>query len=221
MRQFLIILFTVFASAAVAQTALTGTAIVVDGDTINLGPVAVRLNGIDAPEAGQLCNNPDGSTWACGTAAVDWLADRVDGRELTCHALDRDHYGRVIARCVVDGEDIGRGLVTAGLAWAYREYSTDYIVEEGASQAAKIGIWSAENLPPWEYRSQRWERAAAESPRPQCPIKGNINRQGERIYHTPWSPYYARTIIDEASGERWFCDEAEAVAAGWRAARWH
>jgi len=49
---------------------------------------------------------------------------------------------------------------------------------------------------------------------------GNINSKGERIYHTPWgSRSYDRTEINSAKGERWFCDEAEAVAAGWRAPR--
>ena len=51
-----------------------------------------------------------------------------------------------------------------------------------------------------------------------CPIKGNIARDGERIYHTPWSPWYGRTQISAAKGERWFCDEGAAQAAGWRAA---
>ncbi|MGY4748233.1 sunset domain-containing protein [Pannonibacter sp. Q-1] len=39
-----------------------------------------------------------------------------------------------------------------------------------------------------------------------------------RIYHMPWSASYARTSINENKGERWFCTEAEAIAAGWRAA---
>lgn len=51
-----------------------------------------------------------------------------------------------------------------------------------------------------------------------CSIKGNISRNG-RIYHLPGSPSYARTAIDGSKGERWFCSEAEAVAAGWRPAR--
>jgi hypothetical protein len=57
------------------------------------------------------------------------------------------------------------------------------------------------------------------SPHRGCPIKGNINDEGEHIYHTPWSPWYSRTKINETKGERWFCDEAEAMAAGWRPAR--
>ena len=53
---------------------------------------------------------------------------------------------------------------------------------------------------------------------PGCDIKGNINSQGARIYHVPASAYYAATKIDEQAHERWFCDEAEATAAGWRKA---
>ncbi len=63
------------------------------------------------------------------------------------------------------------------------------------------------------------DRAAAAAPVEGCPIKGNINAKSERIYHTPWSPWYDRTKINKAAGERWFCDEAAAVAADWRAAQ--
>lgn len=40
---------------------------------------------------------------------------------------------------------------------------------------------------------------------------------GERVYHTPDSPWYGRTEIDTSAGERWFCTEQEARDAGWRA----
>ena len=42
---------------------------------------------------------------------------------------------------------------------------------------------------------------------------------GERVYHTSDSPWYERTEIDTEAGERWFCTEREAEAAGWRAPR--
>ncbi|MEO0830789.1 MAG: thermonuclease family protein, partial [Pseudomonadota bacterium] len=32
---------------------------------------------------------------------------------------------------------------------------------------------------------------------------------------------YSRTFVNEAKGERWFCSEGDAVAAGWRAPRWN
>ena len=49
-----------------------------------------------------------------------------------------------------------------------------------------------------------------------CAIKGNINASGEHIYHMPGQAYYDRTEITPSKGERWFCSEAEARAAGWR-----
>lgn len=50
-----------------------------------------------------------------------------------------------------------------------------------------------------------------------CNIKGNISvSSGERIYHVPGQEYYDRTRIDTGKGERYFCSEAEARAAGWR-----
>ncbi len=50
----------------------------------------------------------------------------------------------------------------------------------------------------------------------QCAIKGNVSSKGERIYHPPGCRYYNATVIDPNRGERWFCSEADAVAAGWR-----
>ena len=54
-----------------------------------------------------------------------------------------------------------------------------------------------------------------------CNIKGNINSEGEKIYHCPGWRDYGKTDIDTWNGERWFCSAAEAEAAGWRAARYN
>jgi phosphatidylserine/phosphatidylglycerophosphate/cardiolipin synthase-like enzyme len=59
---------------------------------------------------------------------------------------------------------------------------------------------------------------ATSPPDPKCPIKGNVNRKGERIYHEPGDRDYERVVMDLAKGKRWFCSEAEAEAAGWRRA---
>ena len=56
------------------------------------------------------------------------------------------------------------------------------------------------------------------SPAGNCHIKGNISESG-RIYHVPGSEWYDRTQINTSRGERWFCSEVEAKAAGWRAPR--
>jgi hypothetical protein len=50
-------------------------------------------------------------------------------------------------------------------------------------------------------------------------IKGNISSSGEKIYHLPGCDYYNQTVVDESKGEKWFCSEAEALAAGWRKAK--
>jgi hypothetical protein len=54
---------------------------------------------------------------------------------------------------------------------------------------------------------------------PACNIKGNISyNAGQRIYHVPGQHFYAKTRISYTKGERWFCSEADAQAAGWRRA---
>ena len=50
-----------------------------------------------------------------------------------------------------------------------------------------------------------------------CTIKGNVSiSSGEHIYHVPGQRYYGTTVISPEFGERWFCSEQDARAAGWR-----
>lgn len=50
-----------------------------------------------------------------------------------------------------------------------------------------------------------------------CNIKGNVSlTSGERIYHKPGDLYYEKTEIDRSAGEKMFCSDEEAKAAGWR-----
>ncbi len=54
---------------------------------------------------------------------------------------------------------------------------------------------------------------------PACNIKGNISINSRaKIYHVPGQENYEDTKISPQYGERWFCSEAEARAAGWRKA---
>ena len=73
---------------------------------------------------------------------------------------------------------------------------------------------------PWEWRDRKRQEAAEQpvsSSGPDCEIKGNISRNG-RIYHMPGQADYDRVRISEGRGERYFCSEEEAQAAGWRRA---
>lgn len=173
MRPFALILTCLLIAPEQGRSAeITGEARVIDGDTLDIGPVRIRLHGIDAPESDQPCAEADGGSWNCGTASTRRLADLIDGKRVTCEARDRDVYGRIIGVCLKDGVDLNALLVREGLAWAYVRFSEDYVAQEQAARVEQIGVWQAETTPPWDYRAQRWERAAVASPRPGCPHQG-------------------------------------------------
>lgn len=221
-------------AACGAQERVTGRANVIDGDSFKIGAAQIRLFGIDAPEGRQSCTR-EGEPWRCGDAAAAELRRLTRGRDVTCIARDRDIYGRMVATCRLGDLDLGSALVSSGFAVAYRLYSQDYVADERAARAAKRGLWAGEFTRPDEWRrAERAERAATaaaagkgngkgngsrEGEPNGCGIKGNINARGDKIYHLPGSALYDKTSIDAGAGERWFCTEAQARAAGWRAPR--
>ena len=211
-----------------AAPSVEGPARVIDGDTIEVQGVKVRLEGIDAPETDQTCNKPPSllrtfglGTWKCGQEATQHVARLVRDRTVRCDSRGTDAYGRMLGICVVEGLEINADVVRQGLAWAFVKYSQRYVEIEAEARAAKRGIWQAETKPAWVWRAERWHAAEGEKRADEagaaCVIKGNITRTGQ-IYHMPWDRWYDKTRIELSKGERWFCTETEAVAAGWRAA---
>lgn len=201
---------------AAAET-LSGPASVVDGDTIEVQGRTIRLHGIDAAETGQRCAAPNRKIARPSNAAIDRLRQLV-ASGVRCEGNESDDYGRLIAVCTTaDGTEINRLLVREGHAWAFVKFSDDYVADEAAARRAGLNIWSLRCQEPWAFRAARWTKNATKAPEG-CAIKGNISGNG-RIYHMPWNKAYAKTTISESKGERWFCNEAEAQAAGWRPAR--
>ena len=198
---------------------VNGTVRVIDGDTFDVGGVRVRIHGIDAPEVDQTCTHPQRGEWACGAFVRDEVRDRYQGQFADCRQRDMDRFGRIVGTCFVDGQDIAEAIVSDGLAEAYRRYSMDYDLAEKAAQVRGAGLWSSDMQTPAEFRAaQRTTSPDAPAPSANCIIKGNISGSG-RIYHMPHNEHYTNTRINEANGERWFCSEEDARAAGWRAAR--
>jgi endonuclease YncB( thermonuclease family) len=92
---------------------------VIDGDTLTIWyrdeETSVRLFGIDTPERGE-----PGFHEATGA-----LRRIVEGEKIRIEFANvndkRDKYGRLLARVVVNGRDVGNQLLQAGLAQPYRE----------------------------------------------------------------------------------------------------
>jgi endonuclease YncB( thermonuclease family) len=206
---------TVSGPGADQPAIIEGPARVVDGDTLDVGQTRVRLEGIDAPETAQTCRTATGEIWACGKVSAAFLRALVRTKDVACDSTGTDKYRRTLAICFQDGDSINEAMVRAGMAWAFVRYSKEYVAVEADARARKVGVWQGPAVAPWDFRHGTWQ--VAETASRDCPIKGNISSHGH-IYHMPWSPWYARVKIDESRGERWFCSEAEALAAGWRPA---
>lgn len=200
-----------------AAAGINGPARALDGDTLEIGVVRIRIHGIDAPEFDQTCARADGAAWPCGRVAAARLAELVAGGSIACTPRERDHFGRIVATCHSGGRDVAAAMAREGLAWAYLRFSDAYADGEAAARARGLGIWQGAAQAAWDYRaSADFRPAAGTAPRPECAIKGNVSGAGERIYHLPGTAAYGRTRVSEAAGEAWFCSEDEARAAGWR-----
>lgn len=156
------ILFGALSLTGHAET-LTGVAGVVDGDTIAIDHVKIRLEGIDCPEAGQTCRDAAGAEWACGRAATEMTIRLVDRQQVTCEIRGLDRYGRRLGTCHADGapgQSVNQALVRAGLARAFARYSGEYLADEAVAREARVGIWAGSHESPWDYRARiKAERA--------------------------------------------------------------
>lgn len=210
----------------VSAQPVAGQADVIDGDSMTVAGVSIRLHGIDAPEGRQTCRR-DGADWACGQEAASRLSAFIGDRPVRCEPRDTDRYGRTVATCFAGTLDLAGAMAEAGWAIALPQFSDAYLADEARARSNRWGIWSSEFVTPAEWRAEQRAIAAEQpqapaparqttqtaAPTSGCVIKGNRNRRGEWIYHMPGMPYYEQTRPEE-----WFCTEAQAQAAGYRRA---
>jgi endonuclease YncB( thermonuclease family) len=130
---------------------LAGRVSVVDGDTLDLHGARIRLHALDAPESAQPCFVAS-DTVRCGQRAAMALASWIANRSVLCIRHDVDRYGRIVAQCSVDGEDMGAWLVRSGHAVAYRRYGTDYVCDEKIAARDRRGIWAMRFVEPASWR---------------------------------------------------------------------
>jgi endonuclease YncB( thermonuclease family) len=141
-----------------ALAEIMGVASVVDGDTIEISDTRIRFYGIDAPEIGQTCSidgdvySISSDTYRCGQQAALALADRIGRDPIYCDERDTDRYGRVVAVCWLNDEDLSAWMVQEGWARAYRQYSRDYVPQEEIAERERRGIWRGDFIDPWDWR---------------------------------------------------------------------
>ena len=137
-----------------AEDRIVGTAVTIDGDTIEIRGQRIRLHGIDAPEKDQRCNI-GGTAFQIGEWSEVWLEEYIAGREVTCERVGSDRYGRTIGLCHIDMMDIGSVLVLQGMAWDDVRYSGGrYAGEQAYARSNGVGIWAGECMPPWMWRGR-------------------------------------------------------------------
>ncbi len=100
---------------------LTGKVVkITDGDTLyvldaNYKEHKIRLSGIDAPERKQ----------AYGLASRKHLVSIVAGKQVTVEYQERDRYGRIVGKVLLDGIDACLEQVKAGFAWHFKKYQNE------------------------------------------------------------------------------------------------
>ena len=213
---------------------------VADGDTLTVRidgrRERVRVIGIDTPETGE-----------CGFGeAREALVRAVSGGvrlEADGTQDDRDRHGRLLQHVVLpDGTLAAQQLIGSGLGREYTyaapyRHRDAYVAAERAARRQALGVWSTgcggpvalgapgparASSPTRQSASDTSASSGGEAARGAaegCRIKGNINGDGEKIYHVPGGRSYDQTRISTSKGERWFCSQEQAEAAGWRAAR--
>lgn len=147
-----ITLVGVITALAVADPSLEGPARVIDGDTLEVNGQRIRLWGIDAFEASQVCQT-ESHSYSCGRAATQTMEELVRNQHVRCLQKDIDRYKRVVAQCFVGTTDIGRALVLRGWAFDYTRYSGGFYKDvENAAHEVQRGAWHGSFQWPWDYR---------------------------------------------------------------------
>jgi endonuclease YncB( thermonuclease family) len=205
---------TASVSQNLSANALSGRATAISGDVLRIAGTYVRLKGIDAPEIHQTCIKGNGRTWPCGTAARDALARLMRNKHVDCDPGGTDDAGRSLATCYAAERDLAAELVKSGNVFATGGFFQSYASEESNARVEKAGLWQGEAERPSVWRQRLWDEAKKSAP-DGCPIKGLVRGSG-RIYAMPWSHDYGNGKVRAVKGERWFCSEEEARAAGFK-----
>ncbi|MGM7701300.1 thermonuclease family protein [Pseudalkalibacillus sp. Hm43] len=224
---FVVILVIILSACSLPETETAEKGIysvtkVIDGDTFKVDyegeEETIRLLLIDTPET----VHPNKPVQPYGKEASQFMKEKLAGQEveLELDVSERDKYGRILAYAYdMEGNMLNELLLQKGLARvAYifppnTKYVERFQTIQKDAQKREVGIWSLENYVTSDGFSDTESETEGSSTNENaaCDIKGNINSDGEKIYHMPDGAYYEVTKAEEM-----FCSEKEAEKAGFR-----
>lgn len=149
----ILLIFLSFLLLSGSET-LTGKVVkVADGDTITIlseknEQIRIRFSGVDCPEKSQ----------AFGQKAKEFTANLCAGKQVKVISQSKDRYGRVLGVVMVNGVNVNKEILKAGLAWHYKQYdkSQEFADIESQARKKKIGLWAEKNpIAPWEFRKMK------------------------------------------------------------------
>lgn len=129
---------------------------VIDGDSLALGKLRIRLQGIDAPELKQECLDiQSNKLYKCGEVAKNYLIRLIDQRKIKCTNEGFDRYQRQLAYCHVGNTNLNQEMIRSGNAVAYSKYDKSFTKEEKEAKSNKKGIWGSKFDYPDKWRKNR------------------------------------------------------------------
>ena len=141
--------FAQFHKITLPYKSVTGLPTIIDGDSIRVKGLEMRLLGIDAPELFQLCGTKQ-NKYFCGKLSKKHLLELVGDSLVTCNYRKFDKYNRALAFFFLDNKLLNLQMVKDG--WAVSYYS--FKKEERAARKAKLGIWHSKFQKPKDWRKK-------------------------------------------------------------------
>ena len=160
-----ILFFFTNLSLSKEEKIISGKASVVDGDTIKINEIPIRLYGIDAPEKNQICIGLSGESYNCGLSSTRFLKVLINNStKVECSYTNLDRYGRIIGKCIsytkIENKkdepfplSLNYWMVVSGHAVEYKRYSRgEYSKAEKTAKKEKKGLWKGEFDRPEKWR---------------------------------------------------------------------
>jgi endonuclease YncB( thermonuclease family) len=149
---------------AAAPATVSGPAFILDGNTLRIGGVLVRLAGTDAPEGPQSCSAGTGrGSYTCGIFVRGMLSNMSMGKRIFCTIERRAGDDRNFGVCGeadpggtamrTDVPTLNEQMLAAGWAVADRAYPRPgYLDLQTKANRDNVGLWQGNFLLPEDWR---------------------------------------------------------------------